>query len=156
MPSYLEASRRGGHLWVFCDRLVKASQLRRWLLPSCPAGVEFYPKQDEGTSGFGSLIRLPLGVHRLSHCRYWFISWWPQRLIRVSPVAQSVLDSLLWLRTLRRATVPDEASLCQVQQVAGQDAEPSLAKKPFDSTMPLATGSIGAWCASQDALQVIG
>ncbi len=46
IPSYLEGSRRGAHLWVFCSRLVPASQLRRWLLPSCPAGVEFYPKQE--------------------------------------------------------------------------------------------------------------
>src|SRR5207244_12808204 len=32
IPSYLEGSRRGAHLWVFCSRLVHASQLRRWLL----------------------------------------------------------------------------------------------------------------------------
>src|SRR5215471_16395614 len=48
IPSHLEESRRGGHLWVLLDRLVPASQLRRWLLPYAPRGVEFYPKQDEG------------------------------------------------------------------------------------------------------------
>src|SRR5947209_10943967 len=42
IPSYLEGSRRGCHLWVCCSRLVPASQLRSWLLPYCPAGVEFY------------------------------------------------------------------------------------------------------------------
>src|SRR5215467_10807970 len=38
IPSHLEESRRGGHLWVLLDRLLPASQLRRWLLPYCPTG----------------------------------------------------------------------------------------------------------------------
>src|SRR2546430_11899697 len=41
IPSYLEGSRRGAYLWGFCARLVPASQLRRWLLPYCPAGFAF-------------------------------------------------------------------------------------------------------------------
>src|SRR5207237_7334785 len=61
VPSYLERSRRGGHLWVLLKVSALASHVRSWLLPYCPAGVEFYPKQDEA-NGFGSLIRLPLAV----------------------------------------------------------------------------------------------
>src|SRR3989440_600727 len=60
VPSYLERSRRGGHLWVLFQVPALASYVRSWFLPYCPAGVEFYPKQDEG-NGYGSLIRLPLG-----------------------------------------------------------------------------------------------
>ena len=47
IPSYLEQSRRGGHLWVFLDTPTPAWVVRKWLLPWCPAGVEFYPKQEE-------------------------------------------------------------------------------------------------------------
>src|SRR5215467_7513990 len=46
IASYLEQSRRGGHLWVFLATPTRASVVRAWLVPSCPAGVEFYPKQD--------------------------------------------------------------------------------------------------------------
>src|SRR5256714_6751531 len=48
IPSYLEGSRRGAHLWVFCSRFVSASQLRRWLLAYPPSGGEFFPQPDEG------------------------------------------------------------------------------------------------------------
>src|SRR5437879_5732692 len=94
IPSYLEASRRGGHLWVLLDGLYRASEVRRWLLPSCPAGVEFYPKQDEGC-GYGSLIRLPLGVHLRSGCRYPFLVWSDD--CGLVPVAASVPEQLQWL-----------------------------------------------------------
>ena len=39
VPSYLEASRRGGHLWVLLDGMYPASEVRRWLLPYCPMGI---------------------------------------------------------------------------------------------------------------------
>src|SRR5215467_310985 len=74
IPSSLEASRRGAHLWVFLAHAVPASVLRRWLLPYVPAGIECYPKQDQA-SGYGSLIRLPLGVHRRTSHRYPFVTW---------------------------------------------------------------------------------
>ena len=128
IPSSLEASRRGAHLWVFCDRLVPASQLRRWLLPYCPAGVEFYPKQDEGTREYGSLVRLPLGVHRRTNCRYWFFSWDAQAQLHLAPSARSVADSLVWLPRLQRAFVPDLETLPPPPNGTGDDAAQSLAK----------------------------
>ncbi len=154
--SYLEASRRGAHLWVFLSRLLPASQLRRWLLPYCPVGVEFYPKQDEGV-GYGSLIRLPLGVHRLSHCRYWFFSWLPDSQLRVHPLARSLLESLSWLSTVRRAEVPETVPISKPvsDQQAGADPHPSLAKSVTTAT-PFTRETIRAWCISQDPLRVIG
>src|SRR5437764_608738 len=47
--SALEGSRRGGHLWVFFAAPLAAAKVRRWLLPYCPEGVEFYPKRDWAT-----------------------------------------------------------------------------------------------------------
>jgi hypothetical protein len=156
IPSYLEGSRRGCHLWVFCDRLVNASHLRRWLLPSCPAWkVEFYPKQNESQDGYGSLIRLPLGVHRLSGHRYNFFTWQPDDVPRRVPVAPRLEDTLAWLSSIQRATVPGEDTLPSLPKPWGQASHPSLAKTPGSVTAS-PTGTIQDWCASQDPLMVIG
>ena len=102
VPSYLERSRRGGHLWVLLSTPVLASHIRSWLLPYCPAGVEFYPKQDEG-NGYGSLIRLPLGVHLLSGCRYPFVEWMPGGLVEVAPTINEMIEWLCRKRAGRGA-----------------------------------------------------
>ena len=39
IASYLELSRRGGHLWVFLATPTRASTVRAWLLPFCPPAV---------------------------------------------------------------------------------------------------------------------
>ena len=161
IPSYLEASRRGGHLRVCLSSLTLASAVRRWLLPYCPDGVEFYPKQDEGERGYGSLIRLPLGVHQVTGRRYPFVS----RLSDGSfaPVAPSVSACVVWLSTVERVSVP---LISPVRDSTTSDARrpapplnqpPSLAKKASaPALMLLSDTSIQAWCRSQDALSVIG
>src|SRR5205809_5000125 len=105
VPSYLERSRRGGHLWVLLSTPVLASHVRSFLLPYCPAGVEFYPKQDEG-NGYGSLIRLPLGVHLLSGCCYPFVEWMAGSLVEV---AQTINEMIEWLAVSERVAVPAPA-----------------------------------------------
>src|SRR5438445_955051 len=66
VASALEGSRRGGHLWVFFAVALAAPKARRWLLPYCPAGVEFYRKREWATwEEPGFLVRVPLGVPRL-------------------------------------------------------------------------------------------
>src|SRR6266699_1461803 len=102
IPSYLERSRRGGHLWVLLQVPVLASHVRSWLLPYCPVGVEFYPKQDEG-NGYGSLIRLPLGVHLLSGCRYPFVEWMAGSLVEVAPTINEMIEWLCRKRAGRGA-----------------------------------------------------
>lgn len=157
--SYLETSRRGGHLWVFLAALTLASVVRRWLLPYCPDGVEFYPKQDEGLGGYGSLIRLPLGVHQRTGRRYPFVS-------QVSdgsfvPVAPSVSASLAWLSTIQRVHVPpvlpaQNSTTPKPTPPASSSTPPSLAKKVRTSTLSPSSATIRAWCASQDALSMVG
>lgn len=55
---------------------VQADEARRFAYGVLAAheleGVELFPKQDQLTSGPGSLIRMPFGVHRLAHRRYGF------------------------------------------------------------------------------------
>jgi hypothetical protein len=78
LPGLVEASRRGGHLWLFLEDAVPAVAAR-WLLHSALAelaagGVvvpahELYP--DTTLAGaLGHAVRLPLGVHQLTGRRY--------------------------------------------------------------------------------------
>lgn len=153
VPSYLECSRRGGHLWVLFSRRVQALLVRRWLLLYCPADVEFYPKQDEIGQGYGSLIRLPLGVHRLSGRRYPFVSW-----VAGSPVlvARSASALLIWFSSLERAAVPADSLLASLHTTEPASTHtPSITK----SVAPAVTSeyaSIAAWCAMQDPFTLIG
>lgn len=76
VPNYLEASRRGGHQWLFLPITIPGMQIRRFaqgLLKAHRVGeVEVFPKQARLTTGPGSLIRLPFGVHQKSGKRYGF------------------------------------------------------------------------------------
>ncbi len=77
-PSWVEASRRGAHLWVVCDRIHSGSVLRRFLRATlADAGIEETPKvelrpaQDEiKVDGYGSPLRLPTMPNPKSGRRY--------------------------------------------------------------------------------------
>lgn len=150
-PSYLEASRRGGHLWVFLKTPVQASLLRAWLLPTCPQGIEFYPKQEEG-HGYGSLMRVPFGVHRKSGKRYPFVVWSHAGFV---PIASSLSESLAWLATLERVSVPPLNTFPNTLTCPTTNDK----KTSFSNNVHLATTStsqsIRDWCAQQDAVAVI-
>src|SRR5579859_3886259 len=66
---YLELSRRGGHLWLFTPSIpgFQARRFGKQLLAECKLkGIELYPKQDRPGTGPGSLVRLPLGIHKIT------------------------------------------------------------------------------------------
>jgi CHC2 zinc finger len=100
--SLLEKSRRGGHLWILFER-VPAKAARRLILGSLPQleDVEVFPKQDRLTqdSQFGSLMRGPLGIHRLTGKRHPFVD--PISLI---PVSRSVLGTIEYLAQAPKVT----------------------------------------------------
>ena len=148
IPAYLEQSRRGGHLWVFFAAPARASQVRAWLLPLCPAGVEFYPKQAEG-AGYGSLIRLPLGIHRRCGKRYPFVEWTARGPV---PVARTIAATLDWLATVQRADVPDLEP--------ARPRAPRTQETSFSKSQPTALSAfpptIRAWGAEQDPTRLIG
>jgi len=78
LPSYLERSRRGGHLWLFFEEAIPGKDVRAFgkgliTSHSLPETIELYPKQDQLQSGPGSLIRLPFGIHRKDGNRYGFV-----------------------------------------------------------------------------------
>lgn len=84
IPAYLEASRRGGHLWLFFSNPIPGKEARLFGLGLAKeyhlTGVELFPKQNRLTSGPGSLIRLPFGVHRKTGECYGFITFDRQAL----------------------------------------------------------------------------
>jgi len=82
----LEKSRRGAHLWIFCDKPVLARHCRIYIYNlarrlkvrvkgggGLAEGIEVFPRQDElDPEQFGNAIRGPLGIHRGAGKRYWF------------------------------------------------------------------------------------
>lgn len=77
IPTYLELSSRGGHLWFFFEKALPGRDVRRFgkQLQS-EFGVEtteLYPKQDQLKTGPGSAVRLPFGIHRAHNRRYHFV-----------------------------------------------------------------------------------
>lgn len=156
IPSSLEGSRRGGHLRVFLARPTPAGVVRGWLYPYTPAGVEFYPKQDTASHERpGSLIRVPLGVHRRSGRRYPFVEQQEGRLV---PVARTVAETLAWLSTVPRASVPGALPAAGSSVSAGQPAQNKFSSLPAQATTtrPSSRMTVRDWCLSQDPLAVIG
>lgn len=95
LPNYLEASRRGGHVWLFFEQPVGAKEARQFgkgiLATGKVEGIEVYPKQDKLVDGPGSLIRMPFGVHRKNGKRYSFYTPDGKRL------GQTITDQALLL-----------------------------------------------------------
>jgi hypothetical protein len=72
IPSYLETSRRGGHLWFFFSDHLTGADARRFGI-YLTKDMEVYPKQEVLNGGPGSLIRVPFGVHLKTGQKYPFI-----------------------------------------------------------------------------------
>jgi hypothetical protein len=105
VPAYLEASRRGGHLWLFLAQAMDGREVRTFgqglLAAHQIEGVELYPKQDQLADGPGSLIRIPFGVHRLTGRRYGFYN------ADRSPLAPTIRERIYALKVPE--TVPEAA-----------------------------------------------
>ena len=104
IPTYLENSRRGGHLWLFTPPLSGKTirQFGKQLLKEhdLTISIELYPKQNKLSTGVGSLVRLPLGIHRKTGKRYHFIT------LHGEPLAPTIREQLAMLSQPER--VPDQ------------------------------------------------
>lgn len=100
--SYLEHSRRGGHLWLFFEEPLLGREMREFgqgiLNHFNIDSVELFPKQNELRTGPGSLVRLPFGIHRKSGLRYGFYN------NRGQPLAPALSRQIMVLED--RKTVP--------------------------------------------------
>jgi hypothetical protein len=75
LSSYMESSRRGGHLWFFFEKPVEGKIAKNFGLEIAKrfrVEAEVFPKQAQ-SEGPGSCIRLPFGVHKKTGERYPFI-----------------------------------------------------------------------------------
>jgi len=156
--SCVESSRRGGHLWVPLVEPVPAWAVRAWLLPFCPPGVEFYPKQATRGTGVGALIRLPLGVHRLSGQRYPFVSWQATQMVTIPLDLPTVLA---WLEANGANAAPDLAALSLGNETfnGGADTHHTLhpaSPSSHSSGTAIRFHTIQDWCRAHDPLAVIG
>ena len=104
VPTYLESSRRGGHLWLFFDGSISGQEARAFgnglLTAHYLKGIELFPKQDQLGNGPGSLIRLPFGIHRRDGRRYSFIN------LEGQPLAPTLADQIQMLCAPQ--TVPEK------------------------------------------------
>jgi group II intron reverse transcriptase/maturase len=83
LPVYLEESgRKGRHCWTFFETPIPAAKVKRLgslLVAKAAAGCkgvvcEVFPKQDRVSSeALGALLKLPLGLHQLTHRRCYFL-----------------------------------------------------------------------------------
>lgn len=150
IPSVVEASRRGGHLWVFLDCPTQAHVVRAWLVPYAVAyGMELYPKQDRVRfGGVGSLVRLPLGVHRQSGGWYPFVEMSSGGVL--VPVGETVAACCAWLgRHVEPVAVPMKG----VEQVEAAEVA-SVADEAGMEHWEV--GTIRQWCRAQDIVEVVG
>lgn len=75
IPSFVEKTRKGFHVWVFASDWVSAAVMRRAFLSAHEAiglpAKEVNPKQEE-TTGLGNYVRLPYpnGIHVIPENRY--------------------------------------------------------------------------------------
>ena len=159
VPTVLEASRRGGHLWVHLVEPMPAHRVRAWLLPYAIAyRVELYPKQDWlAPGGSGSLVRLPLGVHRQSRGWYPFVqqSAWGEWV----PVGETRASCCAWVcQHVQRVAVPAAVGLACSGVSLGDDSSQMTTDGGGSAQMASrrSYGRIREWCQAQEIAVVIG
>jgi hypothetical protein len=131
ITGYRESSRRGGHLWLFTPPLpgIFARRIAAQLLTEHQLDVEVYPKQGELTSGVGSFVRLPLGIHRKSGRVYPFIDHNGQ------PLAPTFREQLALLAQPVRLPLPFVlAVLARIPPTRSPQPKPSPAFRTVEPT----------------------
>jgi hypothetical protein len=133
---YIELSRRGGHLWLFTPHMT-GTDTRKFALQlakvhELPEGIELYPKQDELTTGVGSLVRLPLGIHRKSGKRYHFIT------LKREPLAPSIREQMAVLAQPKRVSPKYiQHVLASIKPEPLQRTEVIFERKKVSSDLPV-------------------
>ena len=153
LPGVLEASRRGGHLWLLFAAPLEAGLAREVVLhllsvlrsDELPLDrLDVYP-DTRRAGALGHAVRLPLGVHRLSGKRYPFLDEQGKPL----PLAR-LSDALTYLTTAPRIAV-EYLTLLQAQLAAAEEestaitsAEP-LAVQPTERASSSTRSGVMRW-----------
>jgi hypothetical protein len=106
IKSYLELSRRGGHLWFFFSNQIEGRVARGFGLGIInqfkKEDIEVYPKQHQLGEGPGSSIRLPFGIHRKSNTKYNFITMSGEKL---APTISRQIEILYKAETVKPLSI---------------------------------------------------
>ncbi len=135
-----EMSRRGGHLWIFCEQPLLASQCRVYIynvalrlgVPIKGAfglrdGIEIFPRQDQlGEGEFGNALRGPLGIHRANNHRYWYYDA-PSR----------INEQLTYLKNLNKLSESDLARLSRGMTIPEEFLRKASFELPPEKVTPI-------------------
>lgn len=130
IPVYLEQSRRGGHLWLFTSKIAGslARQFAYQLLHEQDIeDIEVYPKQDELKTGPGSLVRLPLGIHRKTNKRYHFVD------LQGQPLAPTIREQVALLSKPDRVPLPYIQDIVQHAPIKNEHRSPTPHLRPTNN-----------------------
>ena len=149
IPSHMELSRRGGHLWFFSEDPISGKDAKNFgenLLQSHNInGVEVFPKQETISGGVGSLIRLPFGVHRKSGKVYPFVN-----IEDGLPIAETTYEQLL---KLWRVKTVSKAAIEKYAMLESKDKETRTPTSAVNETQESVWSKIRA---SEPAINFIG
>jgi len=143
--TYLEQSRRGGHLWVFCEEPVEARKLRLLAkyaieeLELNEEALDIFPARDDVGEGFGQAMRLPWGVHQVSGEVYLFedipgetptlqIKWLKENIYRL-PTQR--LDQIITAVQPAEELLPPEERVKELRPVTGSYVDQIKARLPI-------------------------
>lgn len=122
IPVYVEVSgRKGRHCWIFFKEPIRAIQVRKFLMNVSKAtgrqaaGLhrEIFPKQNRlAKDGLGCIIKLPLGIHRLTERRCFFLD-------KSGKPYKEQFGLLKQINTVSRAELKDASIKLQLGEKAG-------------------------------------
>lgn len=119
-PCLADSGSKGRHIWFFFAEPLRAGEARRLLQaldrevapPPLNVNIEIFPKQSNlPPNGLGNLIKIPLGIHKLSGRRVQFLD------LDGTPIA----DQHAWLMTAPRTS--RDTILRYLEQVAPRTEE---------------------------------
>ena len=146
VPSYMESSRRGGHLWFFTQVPISGEAAKRFgegVTEEHGLAVEVFPKTV--TDNVGSLIRLPFGIHRKSGRRYPFVN-----IEDGLPIAPTVGKQLNMLRNAEKVPLEHIRRYMEIVPVKVTENEPESGSEDvyayvsqFVELKPTRSGGVG-------------
>lgn len=122
---------KGIHLWLFFsapiparDVLLFAKKILALAGPAAPGlHREIFPKEERvAPQALGSMVKLPLGLHRLTNRRCWFLD----------SAGQPIADSLTWLRQIE--TVSSNQFFSALEKAKTLVAGPGSSEPAADRT----------------------
>jgi len=145
ISSYIEKSRRGGHLWIFCEEPVEARKLRRLAkhttekLELDDEALDIFPTRDDVCEGFGQAVRLPWGVHQATGEVYLFedipggtpaaqIRWLEENVYRLP--TQRLDQIITVIQPVEELTAPEVGSK-ELRPVTGSYVDQIKARLPI-------------------------